>query len=260
MPNDDLGTGKGTPQVSESAVPPAEAPPEGGTEPGVAGAGVTKEELDKLNKRIEDLSGIVAKRTSERDKAQSKAEKLENEYLAKLNDAVTGVAATPQPQPVDRAALKKELASRWEEGGGEAMVEDVLDLLDDVEDRAYKRYQSEGEQKFSQLSEQISGLTTQVRHNSPEFVAHREEIARLREEFPEGTPEDVLLVAAREIARYRQPAQPEPPPVPGTTGGDTASTGEPEASMDDDMAAVLAKMTGKPLTAAEKKLVMKGVK
>ncbi len=192
---------------------------DGGTDEGqqhqpFLGTFKTKEDAEK---GFTDLQQQLQRFQSEADKTKAENTRLQSEVLEKLSQAVSQKQEGSTQDDID-AQLRAFAEEYDEKGDGQMLVDFVSGAMNATEERAYKKAKGELGAELESLKELVSGLSSKVLQNSPEFLEVKEQVDAISKIAP-NVDRETAIKLAKVLKEASGPAQPAQPNRPGTTGG-----------------------------------------
>jgi len=163
---------------------------------------------DDANKGWDEAQKTISRLQSEKDKALVQAGR-QDELLGKLTALQEANAAAGKPQSqFDMADFKKQ----WEDGDADFQVNALQSLL------AGTASKEEFAQLQSELADAKATLSAQMGNYDPNYIAHQDEVAELKKEFPQLDRETLVKMAVRIDA-----VRPQAPPADVPPGSSASS-------------------------------------
>ena len=143
-----------------------------------------------------------------------KAEALVQQLVGQLSQP-----KTQGPTAEDQQAQWKEWADTYDKDGDGSML---LQAFADVQAGAVTQATMAAEEKYGKeiaaLRETVASISGQVASQNPEYLAVKDDVEALREQFGD-LPQATLIKLAKTVQKARGPSQPERAALPGSSGG-----------------------------------------
>lgn len=240
-----------------------EHPREGGQDEVYLGTWKTKEDAEK---GVGELTRMLNESRSRENKAKSEAEKVRNEQLSKLTEAVSAMSAPKGKTQADVEAERAQTLQRWEDQGNAAILEDISASLAQVEKRASEGVKGELRAEIASLKEALTGFQSQVQNRlgdlDPAYLAKKDLVDSLisdaKERGQELSRQQAMYMADVIDSKTAKTDSPDRPPLPGQLGGagrvvDAAG----ELTLPDEEVAMIEQATGVKMTEATKRHLAK---
>ena len=209
---------------------------------GDGSGGTPAQDAKVLAKRLNDLQAQLSRTQSEKDKALSRAERLENDVLSKLAEA-RGPSADDQRE--QRRAQQEAIASlkkRYDDG--EMNGEEFIELLEGVRRDAEAGAEAKVKPEIEELRKLATALGARVADYDPEYQRFKGQITELAEKtgMDPVKDRDILLRVARAVG----PKVDNPPraPIPASTRTPVVTPGGVEGAVTSETIAAISGLPG----------------